>query len=320
MANKKISDFDRATILDSNDLFLIDNSGTTNTVTFGTLSSQILASNPSAVPIGAVCYFAMETPPIGWLVANGQEVSRTAYPVLFSTIGVTYGRGDGSTTFKLPDLRGEFIRGLDSSRGVDINRKIGSWQNYGTAAAGGNINMVIGGDGGNGRDRYFAVPQLIAPPYQNELLANTASKDVVGTLNFGGTDTETRPRNVALLPCIKATGEGYVQNQISSNSTIVFTQSAGVTSVNLTLPYGIWIVTAYFINHEAAFPTQTLRIDGSVVCSYGNGGDPAGTSFRPMMGMLQVNGGRIINCDVTGVSYEMSPNHRNFIVRGDKIG
>lgn len=56
-------------------------------------------------PIGTVQYFAMATPPDGWMVCNGAVVSRSAYAALFAAIGTTYGGGDGSTTFALPDLR-----------------------------------------------------------------------------------------------------------------------------------------------------------------------------------------------------------------------
>ena len=55
----------------------------------------------------------------GWLKANGAAVSRTAYGDLFAKIGTVFGSRDGSTTFNLPDLRGEFIRGWDNGRGVD---------------------------------------------------------------------------------------------------------------------------------------------------------------------------------------------------------
>ena len=66
--------------------------------------------------------------PTGWLKANGAAVSRTTYSNLFAAIGTTYGVGDGSTTFNIPDLRGEFIRGWDDGRGVDSGRTLGSWQ------------------------------------------------------------------------------------------------------------------------------------------------------------------------------------------------
>ena len=71
---------------------------------------------------GAVQHFAMSAAPSGWLKANGAAVSRTTYARLFSKIGGTFGAGDGSTTFNLPDLRGEFIRGWDDARTLDNGR------------------------------------------------------------------------------------------------------------------------------------------------------------------------------------------------------
>lgn len=142
------------------------------------------------LPAGAVQAFAMNTAPTGWLKANGAAVSRTTYAALFAAIGTTYGAGDGVTTFNLPDLRGEFIRGWDDGRGVDPARTFGSTQadelkshshNYsartGTTAVNGDINGV-------------------------PLKTTTGSADNnAETLPTGG--TETRPRNIALLYCIK---------------------------------------------------------------------------------------------------------------------
>lgn len=58
--------------------------------------------------------------PAGYLIEDGAEVGRVAYATLFAAIGTTYGAGDGATTFNLPDSRGEFWRGLDLGRGVDV--------------------------------------------------------------------------------------------------------------------------------------------------------------------------------------------------------
>lgn len=77
---------------------------------------------------GAIMAFAMPMLPVGWLECNGAEISRMTYSSLFNLIGTTYGNGDGSTTFNLPDLRGEFIRGWDNNRGLDIGRSFGSVQ------------------------------------------------------------------------------------------------------------------------------------------------------------------------------------------------
>ena len=68
---------------------------------------------PSGVPVGTIEYFAMPTPPAGYLKADGAAVGRQTYPELFETIGTTFGKGDGSTTFNLPDLINQFAQGSD---------------------------------------------------------------------------------------------------------------------------------------------------------------------------------------------------------------
>ncbi len=70
-------------------------------------------------PVGAIFAFPTATPPSGYLVCNGQAVSRTTYNNLFSLIGTMYGAGDGSTTFNLPNYNGQFLRGFDNGTGVD---------------------------------------------------------------------------------------------------------------------------------------------------------------------------------------------------------
>jgi microcystin-dependent protein len=73
-------------------------------------------------------YYGGNTAPTGYLKANGALVNRTAYASLFAAIGTTFGVGDNSTTFALPDLRGEFLRGWDDSRGIDVGRSFGTSQ------------------------------------------------------------------------------------------------------------------------------------------------------------------------------------------------
>jgi phage-related tail fiber protein len=81
-----------------------------------------------AANVGEVTHFAMSTPPPGYLKRNGAWVSRTAYAALFAKIGTTYGAGDGSTSFTLPDSRADFDRGWDDGRNVDTGRVFGSAQ------------------------------------------------------------------------------------------------------------------------------------------------------------------------------------------------
>lgn len=67
-------------------------------------------------PSGAVTQYAGSSAPTGWLLCDGSAVSRTTYAVLFAVIGTTYGVGDGSTTFNLPNLKGRVPVGLDAAQ------------------------------------------------------------------------------------------------------------------------------------------------------------------------------------------------------------
>jgi len=173
--------------------------GTTGTTIAGDATVQgnltVTGQLIGGVPSGAVFWFAANTPPSGYLKANGAAVSRTTYAALFGVLGTTFGSGDGSTTFNLPDLRGEFIRGWDDGRGVDPARVFGS-------AQGGQVQWY--GDGvqinTNEPGRYSGGPLGggIAGKFVDTAV-NTMDR-----IDFNySTSTETRPRNVALLPCIK---------------------------------------------------------------------------------------------------------------------
>jgi len=87
-----------------------------------------LTSESSACPVGSIMQFTAVDAPSGWFICDGADVSRTIYSDLFSVIGTTFGVGDGVTTFNLPDLRGEFVRGWDIDRGIDATRTLGSPQ------------------------------------------------------------------------------------------------------------------------------------------------------------------------------------------------
>ena len=68
-------------------------------------------------PVGTIQAYggASSAIPQGWLYCNGAAVSRTTYAELFAVIGTSFGTGDGSTTFNIPDLRGEFLRGAGNN-------------------------------------------------------------------------------------------------------------------------------------------------------------------------------------------------------------
>ena len=79
------------------------------------LQSELAEVKKGINPIGTIIAVSHNTVPDGYLACNGQTISRVEYAELFNVIGTTYGEGDGSTTFKIPDLRGEFLRGTGTN-------------------------------------------------------------------------------------------------------------------------------------------------------------------------------------------------------------
>lgn len=100
---------------------------------------------------GVMFPYAGTSAPSGWLMCYGQAVSRTTYAVLFSVIGTTYGAGDGSTTFNLPDARGRVVAGRDNMGGTASNRL--------TSAVSGVDGVTLGASGGS-QSHQLSVPQM----------------------------------------------------------------------------------------------------------------------------------------------------------------
>lgn len=99
-----------------------------------------------AAPPGTIVAYSGTTAPPGWLKCNGANVSRATYAALFAVIGTTHGAGDGRTTFTLPDIRNEFIRGLDDGRGLDSSRALGSKQTARLPQHSHGVGFMIGDD------------------------------------------------------------------------------------------------------------------------------------------------------------------------------
>lgn len=82
-----------------------------------------VSHNAVLFPAGVIVPFAgeVEQIPVGWMLCDGSEISRSEYANLYNAIGVCWGSGDGSTTFNLPDLRGMFLRGVSGDSGNDVD-------------------------------------------------------------------------------------------------------------------------------------------------------------------------------------------------------
>lgn len=85
-------------------------------------ADRLRGANHLGIPVGVVLAYAGGSPPSGWLWCDGSTVSRTTHAELYAAIGTTFGPGNGSTTFNLPDLRGRFPLGRDDMNQVPANR------------------------------------------------------------------------------------------------------------------------------------------------------------------------------------------------------
>ena len=200
----------------------ITNGGFLQTDGSGNLSFQIV----NGVPSGAVFCVAVATVPTGYLECNGAAVSRTTYAALFAFIGTSYGSGNGSTTFNLPDLRGEFIRGFDNGRGVDSGRSVASSQGSqndshnhsvsittSTASLTGTVTRIAETFASSGQTsgvftKTSAINSSNTPSRVDSSGAAGFSMDAShnhsvsgNTANQGG--NESRPRNIAMMYIIK---------------------------------------------------------------------------------------------------------------------
>ena len=163
--------------------------------------------------VGELKFLTGTKVPAGFIEAAGQTLSRTAYPLLWeyaSTSGNLataqagktkgqYGPGDGSTTFSVPDVRGEFMRALDSGAGVDVARVIGSSQE----AYAGSFTALAGSDDGDSQASGFrSISGLILNGIT--VFANYSGEGSGITHTIPVTPGDARPRNVAFLACIFA--------------------------------------------------------------------------------------------------------------------
>ena len=197
-------------------------------------SGALSFTTVQGVPVGSVFCMAVASVPTGYLECDGDEVPRTGtYAALFAVIGTTYGTGNGSSTFNIPDLRGEFVRGFDHGRGVDSGRSINDFQdssnkshnhsastsisdpghfhhsfrsgNSGESRFNSTLsssNFPASGTGaGNLNEAYNIVSKGSTPNVGRTSSKTTGVNAGTNIGNHGG--NEARPRNIAMMYIIK---------------------------------------------------------------------------------------------------------------------
>jgi microcystin-dependent protein len=143
-------------------------------------------------PAGTVIFYGANAAPTGFLKANGAAVSRSTYSDLFTAISTTFGVGDGSTTFNVPDLRGYFPRGWADDGSIDSGRS------FGTTQASTTINSGIGDEDSDGG---YTVQNLMSNNDGSD--GTVTAKRNANNGTYTATRRKIRPVNLALLACIK---------------------------------------------------------------------------------------------------------------------
>ena len=159
----------------------------------------------TVMPSGMIMPFAGTSAPTSWLACNGAAISRSTYATLYNAIGTTWGTGDGSTTFNVPDLRGVFLRGTgtNGTYGTAIGQAVGTY----AADTYLNHSHGISDPGHSHTVGAFASPGLSPGGTTYNTGSGTTNSGTsttgisVNTSTTGG--TETKPKNYGVLYIIK---------------------------------------------------------------------------------------------------------------------
>jgi microcystin-dependent protein len=155
----------------ANDELKLRNEANDGWIVMGKFSGN---SNTSDTPSGAILQFAGSSAPSNWLLCDGALVSRTTYATLFGVIGTNYGAGDGSSTFKLPDLRGRVPIGAGQGSSL--------------------TNRVIAATGGA---ETHTLTEAQLPSHDHNISLFDSSAPTGNNFRVAATDDITDPRNPA---------------------------------------------------------------------------------------------------------------------------
>ena len=207
--------------------------------------NQVPASG-SALPPGTMIDYGGATAPAGWLLCNGQAVSRTGYPLLFAAISTVYGTGDGSTTFNVPDFRGRTAVGDDL---------------MGTSAAGrittATVNATTRGGVGGSQTQALAIAEM--PVHGHGGL--TGSNDAPHTHTWSdtantGSDVGSHTHNYVRYASLIAVEDGSSQPNIWSSTTNFSSGAENTTHYHTVSVSGTTSAASPSTSHNHTIPNQ----------------------------------------------------------------
>jgi phage-related tail fiber protein len=265
--------------------------GITDTYTKPEIEEMV--AKASSLPVGSMVAFPAGDIPPGFLEADGSKHSAAQYPALAAHLGTTFNKGDeGAGYFRLPDSRGEFLRGWDNGRGVDAGRALGSAQ-----ADAFKEHRHLGGVGsvwGGSVDPFvYGRTDVDTPGQANSFVTESASTGVnsQGYTSKAG-DSETRPRNLAVMWCIKAWSAPVNQGNIDiaalaaqvaawtpRNSQFGFIMSMDVVAPASTVSFSAGSARGVG-NPVSADTVISCVLQGAGAWSPGSGGNKLDTGVR----------------------------------------
>jgi phage-related tail fiber protein len=233
---------------------------------------EALIAQASALPVGSMVGLPVNKVPPGFLELDGSVRSIAIYPDLAAFLGTSFNQGnEGAGNFRLPESRGEFLRGWDHGRGVDVGRVLGSGQ-LGQLEEHEHAARAGFGITGAGSAALVAVTNTsVGTP----MLAGAVSK-------YGG--SETRPRNLAVMWCIKAWNAPVNQGQVDVGELVKEVQKLkAAVPVGALVPFPLGTVPPGYLEADnslfvdSVYPELAAYLDKK----YNVAGDPIGSTRLP---------------------------------------
>jgi microcystin-dependent protein len=167
-----------------------------------TVSTASVTASVSGTVVGSIIAWTTGTAPSDYLHCDGSAINRTTYAGLFGVISTSYGTGDGSTTFNIPDYRGRFLRGFANGQSTDPDRATRT--NRGDGTTGDNVGTNQADEFKGHNHSATTTARNIATGGAGNLASGGGSPNTAGSVTIGTSGgNETRPINTYVMWCIK---------------------------------------------------------------------------------------------------------------------
>lgn len=239
----------------------------------GIVTVELASGGGDSLPAGTVIPYAGPDTPNGWFPCDGREVSRDEYPALFEAIGTTYGAGDGTTTFKLPDYREVALVGIgtsDRTEGVHSPYTLGQFKDDQIQNITGRVAIM-----GNGVNNAYWIPTAATGAFKagdpvggNDAVTPNVAQNQGRYLNFDAsgsvrTGGETRGKRIGVNYIIKWTRQGSSEDQNDIDTIVRNRVMAALSKANEDLYKNLQI--KLLTGPTAMNQTYTVPEDGVYV-------------------------------------------------------